>query len=251
MASQLGVREACSMTRCPWAASEEEELKDYSELLRKEVKRAWAQETTRQGINLAKVGKYTEALKCYSQALELDPLHRDTYVARGAAYANQGLLSEACVEFSAALEIDPEDPNAAKYLRATEAKVKAQTKGREADGRGERGERGEGTEDKGQSSGRQQADEEERSRKGSELHPLQLALKEAVAREKRKREKGKKKSKKKKEKQTKNKSKRKEFKLEKHHKKRLKKGKPSTRSPSPSLTSSSNDMSPNDFFDEK
>eukprot|EP00959_Pyramimonas_sp_CCMP1952_P402600 8436582-Pyramimonas_sp.AAC.1 len=42
-----------------------------------------------QGIALAKAGKYADALGRYAQALELDPRHRDAYVARGAAFANQ------------------------------------------------------------------------------------------------------------------------------------------------------------------
>lgn len=76
-----------------------------------------------QGISFAKQNNYQEAMKCYAQALEVDPKHRDAFVARGAAYANQNMLEAAVKEFQMALSIDPTDPNAQKYLNATRQKV--------------------------------------------------------------------------------------------------------------------------------
>ena len=82
----------------------------------------------RRGVSHAKGGDYTTALKCYEQALELDTCHRDAYVARGAAFANQHRcvryivvimnlveklifvhhrFREASSDFETALEIDP------------------------------------------------------------------------------------------------------------------------------------------------
>lgn len=37
------------------------------------------------GIAYAKKGDYKEAMKCYTEALEVDPKHVDAFVARGAA----------------------------------------------------------------------------------------------------------------------------------------------------------------------
>jgi tetratricopeptide (TPR) repeat protein len=76
-----------------------------------------------QGIAHAKQGNYQEAMKCYAQALEVDPKHRDAFVARGAAYANKSMLEAAVKEFQTALAIDPHDANAQKYLKATQQKV--------------------------------------------------------------------------------------------------------------------------------
>lgn len=88
----------------------------------------WASETVEQGIGLAKQGKYQEAMKCYNQALEVDPHHRDAFVARGAAYANRSQLPQAIKEFETALRIDPTDANARKYLQATRLKLEEQMK---------------------------------------------------------------------------------------------------------------------------
>jgi len=62
-------------------------------------------------------------MKFYAQALEVDPNFKDAFVAKGAAYANQGKLESAIEEFERALKIDPDDKNALKYLDATEVKV--------------------------------------------------------------------------------------------------------------------------------
>jgi Flp pilus assembly protein TadD len=55
-------------------------------------------------------------MDCYDKALALNPSNCDAHVARGAAHANQGQFEAAVQEFRAALEIDPSNANAAKYL---------------------------------------------------------------------------------------------------------------------------------------
>lgn len=99
------------------------------------------------GIALAKERKLEEALKTYTQALEIFPACVEALVARGAAYgshfllfyysfltgfflfgarldsfANKGQLTRAVSDFEAALKISPEDANANKYLALTKEK---------------------------------------------------------------------------------------------------------------------------------
>lgn len=48
----------------------------------------WAAEAVRRGVGHAKGRNAEAAMRCYNQALELDPRQIDAYVARGAAHAN-------------------------------------------------------------------------------------------------------------------------------------------------------------------
>ena len=84
-----------------------------------------AQALVRQGIDLAKEGKFSEAFEKYQRALIEDPLHTDAYVARGAGYVIQGKLKEAAREFTRALKMDPKHVNAGKYLEAVKLKMDA------------------------------------------------------------------------------------------------------------------------------
>jgi predicted TPR repeat methyltransferase len=63
-----------------WSATHRAGVEVYAKAVRKELYHRWAQETTRQGVTLAKAGQYSEALKLYRQALEFDSTHRDAYV---------------------------------------------------------------------------------------------------------------------------------------------------------------------------
>jgi tetratricopeptide (TPR) repeat protein len=62
-------------------------------------------------------GDYQQAMECYDKALLLNPRNCDAHVARGAAHANQGHFEAAVQDFAAALDIDPGNVNAAKYLQ--------------------------------------------------------------------------------------------------------------------------------------
>jgi tetratricopeptide (TPR) repeat protein len=68
-----------------WSAMHCGDVEVYAKAVRKELYHKWAQETTRQGVTLAKAGQYNEALKLYRQALEFDSKHRDAYVVRPAS----------------------------------------------------------------------------------------------------------------------------------------------------------------------
>ena len=48
-------------------------------------------------------------MKHYEYALHVDPRIAEAYVARGAAYANQGMLSKAVIEFETALRMEPRE----------------------------------------------------------------------------------------------------------------------------------------------
>ena len=70
----------------------------------------------RRGVDFAKRGDYTTAIKCYEQALELDPRNAVAFVAKGAALANQGKFKDAAMDLEKALKINPQVENAQKYL---------------------------------------------------------------------------------------------------------------------------------------
>ncbi len=80
------------------------------------VRASWAEESVRRGVDFAKRGDYTTAIKCYEQALELDPRNAVAFVAKGAALANQGKFKDAAMDLEKALKINPQVENAQKYL---------------------------------------------------------------------------------------------------------------------------------------
>jgi tetratricopeptide (TPR) repeat protein len=98
----------------------------YYDDLRRVQNRAWAQEIVAQGIQHAKREDYKTAMKHYSHALHFDPDNRDAHVARGACFYNINMLEDAEKEFQEALRIDPNDPNAQRYMSSTKEKLKQQ-----------------------------------------------------------------------------------------------------------------------------
>ena len=117
MQRAYGLVEGCSVMKKGTCSVEMSVcFRKYLEGVKTEVRKAWATESVRRGVPYAKGGDYATALKCYEQALELDPRHTDAYVARGAVFANQSRFRDAAVDFERALEIDPSDENAKKYL---------------------------------------------------------------------------------------------------------------------------------------
>jgi len=83
----------------------------------------WAKESVVKGIQLAKLGSFSNAMKCYKHALDIEPNFTQAYVARGAAYVLQGQLEKACREFEMALKIDPDQQYAKTYLQAAREKL--------------------------------------------------------------------------------------------------------------------------------
>eukprot|EP00882_Tetradesmus_deserticola_P021312 GHRQ01023077.1.p1 GENE.GHRQ01023077.1~~GHRQ01023077.1.p1 ORF type:complete len:224 (+),score=58.73 GHRQ01023077.1:158-829(+) len=85
--------------------------------VRQQIDAAWSREAVWRGVGFAKEGDYQQALECYDKALLLNLRNCDAYVARGAARANQRQFEGALQDFTAALQIDPDNANAAKYLQ--------------------------------------------------------------------------------------------------------------------------------------
>ena len=93
------------------------------------VRASWAEESVRRGVDFAKRGDYTTAIKCYEQALELDPRNAVAFVAKGAALANQGKFKDAAMDLEKALKINPQVENAQKYLEDIKMKHPEALKG--------------------------------------------------------------------------------------------------------------------------
>ena len=97
-------------------------VSEFMDLVKVQVKSAWATESVRRGVAHYKSGDATTALKMYEQALELDKRHAEAYVARGAALNALNRVRDAAEDFETALKIDPDHRNARKYLDAVRSK---------------------------------------------------------------------------------------------------------------------------------
>ena len=82
-----------------------------------------------QGYKLLNYGRYDEAIKEYTEAIELAPNFTEAYNTRGIAYVQQGELDQAIADFDKAIELDPELAKAynnrgyAYYLKGEVAKA--------------------------------------------------------------------------------------------------------------------------------
>ena len=63
------------------------------------------------GNTLYKLGRYSEAIASYDQALEFKPDNDQAWYNRGVALGNLGRYSEAIASYDQALQIKPDDPN--------------------------------------------------------------------------------------------------------------------------------------------
>ena len=125
MRTQLASSQHATLVSPPQTAASAANVVALASALKSETQSAWAAEAVRRGVAHAKGGDLEAALRCYAQALELDPAHRDAHVARGAALANCGRLREGREACEAALRLDPSDRNARQYLDAITAKLAA------------------------------------------------------------------------------------------------------------------------------
>ena len=98
------------------------EMERHLEKIKLEVRTAWAKESVAKGVSYNDAKRYRDAMKCFDEALKLDPRLVEGYVCRGAALANQGKYSNAVVDWQSAIAIDPKHANARKYLKETLAK---------------------------------------------------------------------------------------------------------------------------------
>ncbi|KAF9349904.1 hypothetical protein BGX34_001503 [Mortierella sp. NVP85] len=87
--------------------------------LRDEQNKNWAQDSFTAGINCAQRGELDNALKAYSQAIQIDSKCVEAYVARGCTLANLKKWKAAIIDFREALSLDPTNTSARQYLDTT------------------------------------------------------------------------------------------------------------------------------------
>ena len=63
-----------------------------------------------QGYKLFNQGRYDEAIKECTEAIELAPNFAEAYSNRGIAYVQKGELDQAIADFDKAIELDPDLP---------------------------------------------------------------------------------------------------------------------------------------------
>jgi hypothetical protein len=88
----------------------------HLEMLRFDVKRGWSMVSVRRGDSALAKKDLETALKCYEQALELDPNFADGYAGRGAALFRSGKVADAVLDWESTLRLDPEHAKAREYL---------------------------------------------------------------------------------------------------------------------------------------
>ncbi|KAI8617031.1 hypothetical protein BC830DRAFT_1217527 [Chytriomyces sp. MP71] len=84
--------------------------------LSKRQNAVWATRIVVKGIEHSQNKNWIEAIKEYTKAIEIHPECVDAFVARGAAYANQGKFDKAIQDHSHALKLQPNHENARRYL---------------------------------------------------------------------------------------------------------------------------------------
>ncbi|KAG0214780.1 hypothetical protein BGX28_001415 [Mortierella sp. GBA30] len=89
--------------------------------LRDEQNRNWAMDSFAAGIDCAQKGQLDDAIKAYTQAIQIDSKCVEAYVARGCTFANIKKWRAAIMDFRAALNLDPNNSSARQYLEATMA----------------------------------------------------------------------------------------------------------------------------------
>ncbi|XP_065294758.1 tetratricopeptide repeat protein 14-like isoform X2 [Dermacentor albipictus] len=98
---------------------------DYATALRKAQSSKWAYKRCdvnsflKDGVMHFKAGNHSEAFACLNKALQIDPENVEALVARGALFANNSNLRRALEDFEQALTLNPNHPNARKYMSET------------------------------------------------------------------------------------------------------------------------------------
>nr|XP_061791177.1 tetratricopeptide repeat protein 14-like [Nerophis lumbriciformis] len=92
---------------------------DFASVIRKQQSASWALKCVKAGVAHFKQGRHVEAMNEYNKALDIDANNVEALVARGALYANKGVIVKAISDFELALETCPDHRNAKKYLCQT------------------------------------------------------------------------------------------------------------------------------------
>lgn len=92
---------------------------EFASALRKAQSSKWAYKSLKDGVMHFKAGNHSEAFACLNKALQIDPENVEALVARGALFANNSNLRRALEDFEQALTLNPNHPNARKYMSET------------------------------------------------------------------------------------------------------------------------------------
>jgi tetratricopeptide (TPR) repeat protein len=72
---------------------------------------AWGlseEEWFHKGYQASEAGNLDEAIRCYKNAIAIDPNYAPAYNNLGGIYGNKGMLDDAIVEYNKAIDIDPD-----------------------------------------------------------------------------------------------------------------------------------------------
>jgi len=84
----------------------------------------WSEQSVAAGAQQNSLSNSARALECYNNAVELDPLNKQAYIARGDFLANQEKFEDAIKEFRKALTLDPENDEAKEHINVTMKRMK-------------------------------------------------------------------------------------------------------------------------------
>ncbi|KAF8927026.1 hypothetical protein BGZ52_004934 [Haplosporangium bisporale] len=84
--------------------------------LRDDQNRQWAKESYDLGISYAQSGQIEDAIKAYSQAVQIDHKYIDAFIARGCILVNISKHRQAIMDFRQALALDPSNSLAQQFL---------------------------------------------------------------------------------------------------------------------------------------
>eukprot|EP00474_Spongospora_subterranea_P001055 CRZ01513.1 hypothetical protein [Spongospora subterranea] len=85
----------------------------------------WALKGVARGIEFARQNRFSDAVRCYSHALNVEPQCVDALVSRGIAMINLNKLDDAIKDLTHALDLEPGHVDAAKYITlAKETKLR-------------------------------------------------------------------------------------------------------------------------------
>lgn len=82
--------------------------KEAAQAYKRNIDNLSAAEWFERGHELDISGKFTEAIKAYNKAIELNPQYTDTYINRGALYDDLGKYQQAIKDYNKAIELNPQ-----------------------------------------------------------------------------------------------------------------------------------------------
>jgi len=84
----------------------------------------WSEQCVQAGLEQNKHSNAARALEYYNNAIDLDPLNKNAYIARGSLLTDQEKFEDAIKEFRKALRLEPENADAQVHVSETMKKMK-------------------------------------------------------------------------------------------------------------------------------